>query len=52
MTPRKFKSQLDVHQDVQQQMNGGSSSRDAKAMQKAIKKQQVQSGYIDQIPNW
>ena len=48
MTPRKFKSQLDVHQDVQQQMNGGSSDREAKAMQKAIKKQV----YIDQIPNW
>lgn len=52
MTPRKFKSQLDVHQDVQQQMNGGSSSRDAKAMQKAMKKQQVTTRYIDQIPNW
>ncbi len=48
MTPRKFKSQLDVHQDVQKQMNGGSSDREAKAMQKAIKKQV----YIDQIPNW
>jgi hypothetical protein len=51
MTPRKFKSQLDVHKDIQQQMNGISSSRDAKAMQKSMKKQ-VQSGYIDQVPNW
>ena len=42
MTPRKFKSQLNVHYDVQKRMYGsgteGSSTTNA--------------GYIDQIPGW
>ncbi len=54
MTPRKFKAQLDVHQDVQNQLNGGASAREQKAFQKAYNKQnkQVSTGFIDQIPNW
>lgn len=54
MTPRKFKAQLDVHQDVQNQMNGGTSAREQKAFQKAYNKQnkQISTGFIDQIPNW
>jgi hypothetical protein len=54
MTPRKFKAQLDVHQDVQNQMNGGTSAREQKAFQKAYNKQnrKVSTGFIDQIPNW
>ena len=44
MTPRKFKSQLDVHKDVQQQMNGGYSKREYK--------QRVQTGFIDQLSGW
>lgn len=43
MTPRKFKAQLDVHKDVQQQMNGEKSTREVKT---------EKIGYIDQIPNW
>lgn len=42
MTPRKFKSQLDVHYDVQQRMHGEKSQRNSTD----------QVGYIDQIPGW
>jgi len=42
MTPRKFKSQLDVHYDVQKRMYGG----------KAQVNSTDQIGYIDQIPGW
>lgn len=52
LTPRKFKSQLDVHQDIQHQMNGGDSKRDIKEMQKYMYKQRVQTGFIDQLSGW
>lgn len=42
MTPRKFKSQLDVHYDVQQRLHGGNPQRNSTD----------QVGYIDQIPGW
>ena len=42
MTPRKFKSQLDVHYDVQKRMHGGKSQGNSTD----------QVGYIDQIPGW
>ena len=42
MTPRKFKSQLDVHYDVQRRISGGNSQRNSTD----------QVGYIDQIPGW
>jgi hypothetical protein len=42
LTPRKFKSQLDVHLDVQQRMHGAQSQSNSTA----------QMGYIDQIPGW
>lgn len=42
MTPRKFKSQLDVHYDVQRRMHGEKSSKESTS----------QFGYIDQIPGW
>jgi len=45
LTPRKFKSQLDVHEDIQRKMNGAS---------KKNKKQTApaQAGYIDQLSGW
>ena len=42
MTPRKFKSQLDVHHDVQQRLHGGKLQGNSTD----------QVGYIDQIPGW
>lgn len=42
MTPRKFKSQLDVHYDVQKRMHSGKSQVNSTD----------QIGYIDQIPGW
>lgn len=42
MTPRKFKSQLDVHYDVQQRMH----------VEKSQRNYADQVGYIDQIPGW
>lgn len=42
MTPRKFKSQLDVHYDVQQRLHG----------ENVQGKSADQVGYIDQIPGW
>ena len=44
MTPRKFKSQLDVHQDIQEQMYGKGK--------KNKQKPPAGYGYIDQIPGW
>ena len=42
MTPRKFKSQLDVHYDVQKRMHDVESQGNSTD----------QIGYIDQIPGW
>nr|DAL21289.1 MAG TPA_asm: hypothetical protein [Caudoviricetes sp.] len=42
MTPRKFKSQLDVHHDVQQRLHGGKLQGNSTD----------HVGYIDQIPGW
>lgn len=41
MTPRKFKSQLDVYEDVQMRMNQADKSKET-----------VKTGFIDQIPGW
>jgi len=41
LTPRKFKSQLEVHQRIQQQMWGKQKQSTSSGM-----------GYIDQIPGW
>lgn len=40
LTPRKFKSQLDVHADIQKRMHGTGNN------------ESTQSAYIDQIPGW
>lgn len=40
MTPRKFKSQLDVHKDVQDRLHGVSPTAAS------------QEGFIDNIPGW
>ena len=42
MTPRKFKSQLGVHYDVQQRLHGRNLQENSID----------QVGYIDQIPGW
>lgn len=42
MTPRRFKSQLDVHYDIQRRMHGDKSNTNSTS----------QIGYIDQIPGW
>lgn len=44
MTPRKFKAQLNVHEDIQRQMNGAAPQRKGIAP--------MQPGYIDQLKGW
>jgi hypothetical protein len=47
LTPKQFKAQLDVHADIQKQMNGAQTEQGAKAPVKGPK-----VGYIDQLKGW
>jgi hypothetical protein len=44
MTPKKFKRQLEVHEDIQRKMHGNGQS--------TPKPKGMQVGYIDQLNGW